>query len=143
MQQVAKEEIYRAPEKLVYKFISSKLVFAYDDSSSLFLNSANILIPQIQGMSMKSVMAFLNSELFQYVYMELYGDVKILKGNLMQMTFPQVSQKEDQRLVQMVDEILEGAVSKQDEINRYVFDFYGLTERQIQNVKERVYGKAD
>ncbi len=143
LQQVAKEEIYRAPEKLVYKFISSKLVFAYDDSSSLFLNSANILIPQIQGMSMKSVMAFLNSELFQYVYMELYGDVKILKGNLMQMTFPQVSQKEDQRLVQMVDEILEGAVSKQDEINRYVFDFYGLTERQIQNVKERVYGKAD
>lgn len=143
LQQVAKEEIYRAPQKLVYKFISSKLVFAYDDSSSLFLNSANILIPRIQGMSMKSVMAFLNSELFQYVYMELYGDVKILKGNLMRMTFPQVSQKEDKILVEMVDDILQGADSKQDEINRYVFDFYGLTESQIQHVKERVYGKAD
>ncbi len=50
LQQVAKEEIYRAPEKLVYKFISNKLTFAYDDSASLFLNSANILIPDIPSL---------------------------------------------------------------------------------------------
>lgn len=36
LQQVAREEIYRAPEKLVYKFISNRLVFAYDNSKSFF-----------------------------------------------------------------------------------------------------------
>lgn len=143
LQQVAKEEVYRAPEKLVYKFISSKLVFAYDASSSLFLNSANILIPQIPGMSIKSVMAFLNSTLFQYVYMKLYGDVKILKGNLMTMTFPKLLQAEDNMFVQLVDGILQGDESKQDEINKCIFDFYELTEEQIQYVKESVYGKTD
>ena len=56
-QQVAKDEIYRADEKLVYKFISKNLVFAYDNSKSLFLNSANILIPRIPGMSIKTVVA--------------------------------------------------------------------------------------
>ena len=81
LQQVAKEEIYRAPEKLVYKFISNKLVFAYDNNASLFLNSANILIPNIPSMSSKSVMAFLNSSLFQFMYIRLFGEVKILKGN--------------------------------------------------------------
>lgn len=40
-------------------------MFAYDDTSSLFLNSANILIPNIPGMSTKTVLAFLNSSLYR------------------------------------------------------------------------------
>ena len=76
LQQVARDEIYRAPEKLVYKFISKKLVFAYDNTASLFLNSANILIPNIPNMCVKTVMAFLNSKLFQFMYMKLFGEVK-------------------------------------------------------------------
>ena len=54
-QQVAKDEFYRAKEKLVYKFISNKLVFAYDNQQSLTLNSANILIPLIPNYSIKVV----------------------------------------------------------------------------------------
>ena len=68
LQQTAKEEYYRAKEKLVYKFISKKLVFAYDNTGSLFLNSANILIPSIPNMSIKTVMAFLNTPLYQFLY---------------------------------------------------------------------------
>src|SRR5690606_28068426 len=67
LQQVAKDEIYRAKPRLVYKFISKKLVFAVDESASLFLNSANILVPKVPNMSVKSVSAFLNSELYQYL----------------------------------------------------------------------------
>ena len=42
-QQCAKDEFYRAKEKLVYKFVSSRLCFTYDDTQSLFLNSAKLL----------------------------------------------------------------------------------------------------
>ena len=107
-QQVAKDEIYRADEKLVYKFISKNLVFAYDNSKSLFLNSANILIPRIPGMSIKTVLAFLNSELFKYLYKSLFGEIKILKGNLMELPFPEISAETDKILSNLVDEVLKG-----------------------------------
>ena len=45
-QQVAPEEKYRVKEKLIYKFISKNLIFAYDNRKRLTLNSANILIPE-------------------------------------------------------------------------------------------------
>ena len=118
-QQVAKDEIYRADEKLVYKFISKNLVFAYDNSRSLFLNSANILIPRIPGMSIKTVLAFLNSELFKFLYKSLFGEIKILKGNLLELPFPSISYETDKKLTELVDEVLKGnkeAVKEIDEV---------------------------
>lgn len=135
LQQVAKEEIYRAPEKLVYKFISNKLVFAYDDSASLFLNSANILIPDIPSMNAKAVMAFLNSSLFQFMYLKLFGEVKILKGNLIELPFPEISEQENKEISSLVDEVLNGDKSKQEIIESYIFSIYGFTQDQIQYVR--------
>lgn len=107
-QQVAKDEVYRADEKLVYKFISKNLVFAYDDRKSLVLNSANILIPRIPGMSVKTVLAFLNSSTFKFLYKSLFGEIKILKGNLMELPFPEISPDTDKKLTKLVDEVLKG-----------------------------------
>lgn len=143
LQQVAKEEIYRAPEKLVYKFISNKLVFAYDNTSSLFLNSANILIPEIPFMCTKTVMAFLNSALFQFMYIKLFGEVKILKGNLIELPFPKISEKDNACLSSLVDEVLSGDNAKQQVINNYIYSIYGLTEEQTTYVRSTVNGKAD
>ena len=123
-QQVAKDEIYRADEKLVYKFISKNLVFAYDNSKSLFLNSANILIPRIPGMSIKTVLAFLNSELFKFLYKSLFGEIKILKGNLLELPFPAISPETDKKLTGLVDEVLKGnkeAVKEIDEVINKLF----------------------
>lgn len=143
LQQVAKEEIYRAPEKLVYKFISNKLVFAYDDSASLFLNSANILIPAIPSMNTKTVMAFLNSSLFQFMYIKLFGEVKILKGNLIELPFPELSETENNILTALVDEVLSGDNSKKEIIEKFIFSIYGLTDNQIMYVKRIVNGRID
>ena len=118
-QQVAKDEIYRADEKLVYKFISKNLVFAYDNSKSLFLNSANILIPRIPGMSIKTVLAFLNSELFKFLYKSLFGEIKILKGNLLELPFPAISPEIDKKLTELVNQVLKGnkeAIKEIDEV---------------------------
>ena len=143
LQQVAKEEIYRAPEKLVYKFISNKLVFAYDDSASLFLNSANILIPNIPSMDVKTVMAFLNSSLFQFMYIKLFGEVKILKGNLIELPFPEISNHENKQISSLVDDVLHGDSLKQEAIDNSIFSIYGLTQKQIQYVRRMVNGETD
>ena len=125
-QQVARDVIYRAKEKLVYRFISKNLVFAYDDSKSLFLNSANILIPRIPGMSVKTVMAFLNSELFGFLYKSLFGEIKILKGNLMELPFPEISAETDEKLTELVDKVLKGDKEAVQLIDSEIFKVFEL-----------------
>lgn len=125
-QQVAKDEIYRSDEKLVYKFISKDLVFAYDNSKSLFLNSANILIPNVPGMSVKTVLAFLNSDLYQFIYKSLFGEIKILKGNLMELPFPEISAETDKKLTRLVDDVLSGDKNALKNINDLVCKIFEI-----------------
>jgi predicted RNA methylase len=142
LQQVAKDEIYRAKPKLVYKFISKKLVFAVDESASLFLNSANILVPNIPNMSVKSVSAFLNSELYQYLYMKLFREIKILKGNLLQLPFPEIDSKTDKIISSMVDEVISGKTDDK-KLQDFVYDYYKISADEIKCIKKEVYGTAD
>ena len=131
LQQVAKDEFYRTKEKLVYKFISNKLMFAYDDSQSLFLNSANILIPKIPNMSTKTVLAFLNSDLYQFIYTKLFSDIKILKGNLSELPFPEIDEKLNNKLDSLVDEILYHNKDNRDEINQLICDVFEINPNEI------------
>lgn len=132
LQQAAKEEIYRAPEKLVYRFISKRLTFAYDASQRLFLNSANILIPRIPGMSAKTVAAFLNSELFQFFYSQTFSGAKVLKSELLELPFPAVDAALNRRLEGRVDAILAGATDEIGTLNDEIFRFYRLNGAQIE-----------
>ncbi|NOR45324.1 MAG: N-6 DNA methylase, partial [Candidatus Delongbacteria bacterium] len=55
LQQVPKYPIY-AKKKLVYKFISNRLVFAYDNSEVITLNSANVMIPHMENYPLRVIM---------------------------------------------------------------------------------------
>ena len=138
LQQAAPDAIYRAPEKLVYKFISNRLVFAYDDEGSLCLNSANILIPSVPSMGIKTVMAFLNSSVFQFLHAKLFGEVKVLKGNLTELPFPHVPDAIDARLTRLADEVLAGDDAKRAEIDDVVFAIYGFGDDEIRRIRSVV-----
>ena len=133
-QQCAKDEFYRAKEKLVYKFVSGHLCFTYDDKQRLFLNSANILIPEVDGMSTETVLAFLNSALFNFLYTKRFNDLKILKGNLSTLPFPKISAEQNQQLSALVDRALGGDISAEDEINALVFSLYELDQEEIRMI---------
>ena len=78
-QQVAPLHIYEAKEKLVYKFISSKLCFFYDDEQRYFLNSANILIPDKEfPVSTKVLGELLSSDFMNWVFSKIFSTHKIL-----------------------------------------------------------------
>ena len=134
-QQCAKDEFYRAKEKLVYKFVSNHLCFTYDDHQRLFLNSANILIPDIDGMSTKTVLAFLNSALFNFLYAKRFNDLKILKGNLSTLPFPKIDDKMNKTLSALVDRVLGGDVSAENEINALVFSLYEFNQEEIRMIE--------
>lgn len=142
LQQVAREEIYAAPEKLVYKFISKGLCFSYDDSGVLFLNSANILIPDVPGMGIKTVLGFLNSDLYKFIYEAMFNDVKVLKGNLMRLPFPALAEGEDAYVSACVDSIIRGQASKHDALQEFIYAKFGLSVRQVEHVRAKVYGNT-
>ena len=122
-QQCASDDIYRADEKLVYKFISKKPVFAYDNQKRLFLNSVNILIPNIEGYDIKTVMLFLNSIVFEYIYTKKFSGLKVLKSSLMELPFP----------------ILTGKASITED---KIFELFNLTEKEISHIKNEVQNES-
>ena len=131
-QQCAKDEFYRAKEKLVYKFVSGHLCFTYDDKQRLFLNSANILIPEVDGMSTKTVLAFLNSSLFNFLYVKSFNDLKILKGNLSALPFPKITAKTNKQLTALVDEALTGNADASKEIDSVIYSLYQFDAEEIE-----------
>ena len=135
-QQCAKDEFYRAKEKLVYKFVSGHLCFTYDDKQRLFLNSANILIPDIEGMSVKTVLAFLNSALFNFLYVKRFDDLKILKGNLSTLPFPKITPETNKQLTALVDNALKGDAEASKEIDSLIFALYELDSEEIKLITE-------
>ena len=82
-QQVAPVQFYKAKEKLIYRFISSRLVFFYDDQQRHVLNSANMLVPQKDfPVSTKMLAELLNSDFMNWVFAKLFNTHKILRGDL-------------------------------------------------------------
>lgn len=82
-QQVAPIELYKAKEKLIYRFISSRLVFFYDNEQRFLLNSANLLIPSEKiGISPKQLADLLNSNPMNWLFSKMFNTRKVLRGDL-------------------------------------------------------------
>lgn len=136
-QQVAPERFFRASEKLIYKFISNKLAFAYDDKQCLTLNSANIVIPTIPGMSIKVVLAFLNSSVFQYIFEKKFSTHKVLRGDLEKLPFPYV----EMDLHQQIENHVDSAIINQkipDELEPLIFSAFNLDLEDTSIIKQTV-----
>jgi len=136
-QQVAPERFFRLPEKLVYRFISKKLVFAYDDKQSLTLNSANILVPHIPDMSIKVALAYLNSSVFQYVFQKKFATHKVLRGDMEKLPFPVIDKHVHDQLEKMVEVILQGRGSY-EEMDELVFSTFNLSSEDAASIRHEV-----
>lgn len=136
-QQVAAEAYYRTRKKLVYRFISSKLVFALDEKQSLTLNSANILIPSIPGYSIKSTLALLNSPIFQFLYSKKFSTHKVLRGDLEQLPFPNILQNDKKKLDNLVSKAIRGEDVK-NKIDDIIFGLFKLNDQDINIIKNNV-----
>ncbi|WP_195218338.1 N-6 DNA methylase [Leuconostoc lactis] len=137
-QQVAPDDIYRSSEKLLYKFISKDMVFAYDNQKRIALNSANILIPKVQGQTVKTVLAFLNSNFYQYLYRILFNSTKILRGDLEKLTFPELSESTIMSIEAKVNEVMKNDDSTvaTHELNQMIYDCFGFKDNEISRIKE-------
>lgn len=144
-QQVAPTELYRAEEKLLYRFISEVPVFAYDNKQTLSLNSCNILIPQIKGMSIKYVLAVLNSSVAAFFFSKKFNSVKLLRSHIEALPIPLVSLKVQQEIEEKVDSIMSANnsfLSLYAELDEEIFALYSLSSEQRNTIKSALSGKA-
>ena len=115
-------------------------MFAYDKSGSLILNSANMLIPQIPSFSIKTVLALLNSEVLRYYYKVQFADVKILKGNLIKLPFPEIDSSIQLKIESMVEDLLNGNAAVEKTLQNLIYNCYKLSNEESLYIKQCIYG---
>ena len=131
-QQVAAVEFYRAKEKLFYKFISNKLIFAYDNNQKLSLNSCNILIPTFEKLNIKYIMAILNSSVAQFIFQKQFNSIKVLRSHIESIPIPVCGNNLQQQIIEYVDKVCETEDDKDykklcHQIDLFVAKLYNLS----------------
>ncbi len=82
-QQVAPKELYQAKEKLIYKFISSKLVFFCDTKQRYILNSVNLLIPNEDfPISQIQLSKILSGKVMNWLFKNIFDTHKVLRSDV-------------------------------------------------------------
>ena len=143
-QQVAPVEMYRAKEKLLYRFISEVPVFTYDDQQTLSLNSCNIVIPDIDGLEMKYILAILNSSVAAYFISKKFNSVKLLRSHIEQMPIPVVPMDVQTSIIKKVDRIMsssENISGLYKDLDNDIMQLFGLSETHKDIIKKSLRGK--
>lgn len=143
-QQVAPIEMYRAKEKLLYRFISEVPVFTYDNNQTLSLNSCNILIPQIEGMHIKYVLAILNSSVASFFINKKYNSVKLLRSHIESLPIPMVSIEKQNDIIKKVDHIInstENISALYEELDNEIMNIYSLSEEHQNTIHKALSRK--
>lgn len=133
-QQCAPENVFRCGEKLVYRYISDRLVFAHDSLGRLTLNSANILIPEIPGVPMKYVMGMFNSTLYQFIFRKKFNSLKVLRSHIEELPVPMISSSQMNSFMDVVERMEQGGAM--DELDGLVCRIFGLDENDVRHIKK-------
>lgn len=143
-QQVAPTEVYRAEEKLLYRFICDVPVFAYDNAQMLSLNSCNIVIPMIPGSSIKYILAILNSSVVAYWISKKFNSVKLLRSHIEKIPIPSVPEDVQKAIEKKVDRIMQSKDNISGlfwELDDDISTLYNLSKENKAVIRQFLEGK--
>lgn len=134
-QQVAPVAIYRS-KKIVYKFISDKIVCALD-GGQLFLNSANMIISYDYPMEM--LVCLFNSPVYTFIYQKKFKSKKVLKQHFQNFPLPVLNSDLKEKFYEVYADILSN-VKSQEFADKLICDYFRISETEYDYIKESVYG---
>lgn len=141
-QQCADESFFRVSEKLIYRFIADKFMFAYDDKQRLTLNSANVLIPNID-IPIKVVMAILQSEAIRFVFKAKFNSIKILRKHIEAMPIFEFDKNTNEKIEALVNELIFSNQTIDNEkvkkIDLIIYKELGIFDDEIDEIKNYIY----
>ena len=65
----------------------------------------------------------------------MFGEVKILKGNLLQLPFPEISTEQDSRISALVDSIISGCADDVELLQSEIYSLFNLSNEQIKHIR--------
>lgn len=145
-QQVAPTKMYRAKEKLFYRFISNQLIFAYDNRQMLSLNSCNIVIPKFSNLNIKYIMSILNSRVAQFIFQKEFNSIKVLRSHIENIPIPVVSSEIQDAIVQTANSLILANTNLSSEelydgIDKKICELFGLSNEEQNLIKNAVDDK--
>ena len=93
-------------------------------------------------MSIKTALGFLNSELFAYLHSILFGEIKILRGNLEQLPMPKITRKQDSEIAFLVSQIIDSDNACKAKLQCKIYEIFGITNAEQNYIKGALNGKT-
>jgi adenine-specific DNA-methyltransferase len=143
------ERLFLLDEKLVSKFVGTRLTFTYDSNKYYVLNSGCVTELVNDSVKLKYLLALFNSALLNFYFSNVFSDYRdtfpIMKsGNIENLPVRQIEFQNQGSFVAIVDDILrikkqspKADISKlEQKIDLMVYRLYGLTEKEIELVEK-------
>ena len=138
-QQVASIDYYRQP-KIVYRFISEKIICALDKNNSLILNSANLFISK--NYPMETIVAFFNSDIYTFIFKKKFHSRKVLKSHLQSFPLPILLKDVHESIYKIYNKTFidkeENMSVYQNKIDKIICDIFKISEKQYNYLKGEV-----
>ena len=141
-QQIAPIELYRAKEKLLYRFVGERPVFAYDNKQRLTLNSCNIVIPSVEGLDMRYIMAVFNSRVIGFWHRRYNHSMKLLRTHIEGFPIPVASSGQQQEVIRLVELLQDSGQNAEErnciyeQLDAKITELFGLTDKEYELVKQ-------
>ena len=99
-------------------------------SNVTFLKTDKTFAEKLKQYVKDNLRGSLTNENVEIAYSSLFGDVKVLKCNLLELPFPLMTKSLDNKIVKLVDKVVSGDFSAIQRIQNIIYNVYGLTPSQ-------------
>jgi hypothetical protein len=143
-----RKDIFESAEKLMFRRVSSSLIFTYDSEQYYALNTLVIVnkIDNKIGPDLKFILGLMNSKLMNYVYSNKFKSTKtvfseIQARSIKELPIPKISNEFQNEIASLSSEIISLKKSIMDttdleiRIDQLIYQLYELTEEEIKIVE--------
>jgi len=138
-QQVAPVEYFRR-KKIVYRFISDKIVCAIDYNNCLLLNSANLFIPLIDY-PFEAIVCLFNSSIYSFIYQKKFNSKKVLKSHIEALPLPKINDDIKAKFNKYHMDILND-INRSEEIENLTASILSLSRTELKYIQGCINGNT-
>ncbi|MBC6425859.1 MAG: Eco57I restriction-modification methylase domain-containing protein [Ekhidna sp.] len=146
-----RKDIFESAEKLMFRRVSSSLIFTYDNEQFYALNTLVIINKKDSEKcpDLKFILGLMNSKLMNYVYKNKFKSTKtvfseIQAHSIRELPIPYLSDTKEVEIIGLSEKIIDLKKSNSDttelenQIDQLVYELYDLTEEEIAIVEDSV-----
>jgi len=144
------KDIFLAKEKLFFRRVSANLIFSYDNEQFFALNTLVVVtLKSNVNISIKYLLAILNSKLINYVYVNKFKSTKTVFSEIQARSVGELpiyitkDKNTIKKIEKLVNDILdkkrkkEETIDLENEIDKIVYKVYGLDINEIEIIEKK------